>query len=236
MRIISNKEKFGKKSAARNVQCTSIQTNTADDENPPCYMNKKITLSCGFCGSNEGGENISNCKKRDKYQKLYYEYVISKTDHGVKHLTTRFQHNVLLSNKQPIPQNVVSLSAGTNKGKHIVIFNVWLKNQLQTKSQLISNMLFEISYINKQGDIEELKRVICGEEFESMMHVMKTRHKKTFIYDATNHSADSSQIQTSLTQEYLFTQNNECWNNTLNNNSLLSSNLHNNNHINYFSL
>ena len=236
MRIISNKEKFGKKSAERNVQCTLIQTNTTDDENPPCYMNKKITLSCGFCGSNEGGENISNCKKRDKYQKLYYEYVISKTDHGVKHLTTRFQHNVLLSNKQPIPQNVVSLSAGTNKGKHIVIFNVWLKNQLQTKSQLISNMLFEISYINKQGDIEELKRVICGEEFESMMHVMKTRHKKTFIYDATNHSADSSQIQTSLTQEYLFTQNNECCNNTLSNNSLLSSNLHNNNHINYFSL
>ena len=42
-------------------------------------------------------------------------------------------------------------------------------------------MLFEINYINKQGDIESLQHTICGEEFESMIHVMNYCSKKTFI-------------------------------------------------------
>ena len=42
----------------------------------------------------------------------------------------------------------------------------------------MANMLFEISYINKQGDIESLKRSIYGDEFDSMIHVMKYRTKK----------------------------------------------------------
>lgn len=235
MRIISNKEKFARKTLNRNVQCNIIQGNTIDNDTTPCIINKKIALSCGFCGSNEGGENISNCRKRDNYRRLYYEYVISKTDHGVKHLTTRFQHNIPLSDK-PVPQNIVSMSANANKGKHIVIFNVWLKNQLQMNRQLMSNMFFEISYINKQGDIETSKRTICGEEFESMMHVMKTRQKKTFIYDATNNNSAATEIHNSLTQDNLFSKNTEFWNNFSENNSFLGSNLHNNNRINYFSL
>ena len=63
-------------------------------------------------------------------------------------------------------------------------------------------MLFEISYINKQGDIETLKRTICGEEFESMIHVMRFRTKKTFIYDAT--TKDNTNVEQ---QHFSFTQN-----------------------------
>ena len=47
-------------------------------------------------------------------------------------------------------------------------------------------MLFEISYINKQGEIQTLRRTICGEEFESMIYVMRFRTKKIFIYDTTS--------------------------------------------------
>ena len=71
------------------------------------------------------------------------------------------------------------MSAGTNQGKHIVIYNDWMKQEVQPLQRLVSNMLFEISYINKQGEIETLRRTVCGEEFESMIHVMRFRTKKT---------------------------------------------------------
>ena len=61
-------------------------------------------------------------------------------------------------------------------------------------------MIFEISYIEKQEEIESFKRTICDEEFESMIHVMKFRSKKTFICDATVKQNDL------FPQEFLFTQ------------------------------
>ena len=42
-------------------------------------------------------------------------------------------------------------------------------------------MLFEISYINKQGENEPWKQIFCGEEFEMMIHVMKYCSKKTSL-------------------------------------------------------
>ena len=51
-------------------------------------------------------------------------------------------------------------------------------------------MLFEISYINKQGEVEPLKQTVCGEEFESMIHVIKYCNKKTFIYVATGKTSN----------------------------------------------
>ena len=71
------------------------------------------------------------------------------------------------------------MPAGTNQGKKIVIYHIWMKQDVPPLQRLISNMLFEISYINKQGEIESLKRTVCGEEFESMIHVMRFRTKKT---------------------------------------------------------
>ena len=59
------------------------------------------------------------------------------------------------------------------KGKYIIIFYVWTKQLIQPQvgNRQISNILFEISYIDKQGEIELLQRAICGKEFESMIHV-----------------------------------------------------------------
>ena len=72
------------------------------------------------------------------------------------------------------------MSGDSNRGKHIIIFNVWMKQQHQAQvgNRQISNSISEISYINKQGDIESLRCIICGGEFESMIHVMKYRRKK----------------------------------------------------------
>ena len=84
----------------------------------------------------------------------------------------KLQNDILLSSKK-FPENVVSTSATSNRGKHIVIYNVWFKLQFQTMNNNMSNMLFEISYVDKQGEIENLRRTICGQQFESMIHVMK---------------------------------------------------------------
>ena len=136
---------------------------------------KNIT-SCGFCGSNDVGENISNCTKQTKCRSEFCENIVSKSDEGNTHLINCLRYDVTLSS-QTYPDSVVSMSAGTNRGKHIVIYNVWMKQQVQPFQRLISNMLFKISYINKQGEIETLRRTVCEEEFESMIHVMRFRTK-----------------------------------------------------------
>ena len=61
-------------------------------------------------------------------------------------------------------------------------------------------MLFEITYIDKQGEIESFRCTICGEKFESMIHVMKFRRKKTFIYDNTVTQSDIFQQESSFSQ------------------------------------
>ena len=138
---------------------------------------QKNRMSCGFCGSIDTGENISNCIKRTKYRREFCEYIVSKSDEGNIHLINCLPHDVTLSS-QTYPDSVVSMSARTNRGKHTVIYNVCIKQQVQPLQRLISNMLLEICYINKQGEVETLRRTVCGEEFESMIHVMRFRTKK----------------------------------------------------------
>ena len=158
--------------------------------------------SCGFCGSTQSGENISNCSKLMQYKRQYCEYILSKSDNGYVHLKNRLQNNLPL-NRNDYPNNIVSMSMESNKGKHIVISNIWLKrlSRPQTGPKQISDMLFEISYINRQGDIEKGKHIICGEELESAIHIMKIRKKKYFIYDAT-----ASQMDMMDQEDFVFTQ------------------------------
>ena len=202
MRITSNREKFQKRSGSKNLQCIISPEGLDGNIASPCYINKKIVSSCGFCGSTQSGENISNCVKRMQYRREFCEYIVSKTDKGNVHLSNRLRNNLPIPSKE-YPQSTVYFSVARNKGKHVVIHNVWLKQTAhqQITPKQMSNMLFEISYINKQGDIETNKRTICGEEFESMIHAMKFRTKKTFIYDAT-----ITQNETS-SEDQIFTQN-----------------------------
>ena len=73
-------------------------------------------------------------------------------------------------------------------------------------------MLFEVSYINKQGDIETNKHTICGEEFESMIYAMKYRKKKTFIYDATDKRKEYVNDVTFLSQNSVHSNNSHNFN------------------------
>ena len=164
MRITSNKEKYLRRNGNKNLQCIVTPAKKRnDDKILPCYINKQNTTSCGFCGSNDTGENISNCNKQTKYRRDFCEYVVSKSDEGNTYLINCLRHYVTLSS-QTYPDSVVSMSVETNRGKHIVIYNVWMKQQVQPFQRLISNMLFKISYINKQGEIETLRRTVCGED------------------------------------------------------------------------
>ena len=186
MRITSNREKFSKKNRQKSVECikTSHILNNGTDSS--YFINRKITSSCGFCGSNQSGENISNCEKRMRYRREYCEYIISREDKGNIHLINRLQNNLQISSKE-YPDSTISTTAVSHRGKHVVIFNIWLKkeSQLLMGPKRISDMLFEISYINKQGEVETVRCTVCGEQFESMISMMKCKRKKTFIYDAT---------------------------------------------------
>ena len=63
-RITSNKEKYAKKNVDKNLHCLSIKQIYNNNLEPVCYINKKITPTCGYCGSDKSGENISNCEKQ----------------------------------------------------------------------------------------------------------------------------------------------------------------------------
>ena len=127
MRITSNKEKYLKQNGHKNLQCVVTPAKMRNNDNIlPCYINRKNITSCGFCGSNDVGENISNCTKCTKYRREFCEYIVCKSDEGNTHLINCLQHDVTLSS-QNYPDSVVSMSTGTNRGKHIVIYNVWMK-------------------------------------------------------------------------------------------------------------
>ena len=113
----------------------------------------------------------------------------------------RLQNNLQFSSKE-YPDSIISTTAGSRKGKHIVIFNIWMKKEAQPLMgpKRISDMLFEISYIDKQGEIETFRQTVCGEEFESMISIMKFQSKKTFIYDATKTECNTFQQQMSFSQ------------------------------------
>ena len=127
---------------------------------------------------------------------------MSKSDNEYIHLKNCLQNNLPLPSKD-YPNNIVSMSVGSSRGKQIIINNIWLKRltRPQTGPKQISDMLFEIGYINRQGETESSKRTICGEEFESIIHVMKFCNKKTFIYDAT-----ATQMDTTDQEDSVFTQ------------------------------
>ena len=186
LRITSNREKFLRKNKNNTIQCIETSEIINDGMHSSLFINKKHASSCGFCGSNQSGENISNCAKRMKYRREYCEYIISRGEKGNVHLVNRLQNNLQFSSNE-YPDSIISTTAGSRKGKHIVIFNIWIKRECQQvmSPKRISDMIFEISYIDKQGEIESIRRSLCGEEFECMISIMKGQSKKTFIYDAT---------------------------------------------------
>ena len=98
------------------------------------------------------------------------------------------------------------MSAGCNREKYIVILKVWMKRQINSIHRVLPNMLLEISYIDRQGEMETVKQTICGEEFESMIHIMKYRNKKTFIYDATKNEINLSQQHTLIIQKSAYSE------------------------------
>ena len=84
-----------KRNGKGNLQCVVSLKVGNDDNELPYFVNKKIISSCGFCGSNQSGENISNYNKRTQYRKEYCEYIVSKTNKENIHLINRLQISFL---------------------------------------------------------------------------------------------------------------------------------------------
>ena len=116
-------KKFQKRSDNRNLQYIISPEDQKGNIASLCYVYKKMVPSCGFCGSTQSGENTSNCVKRMQNKGKYCEYIVSKTDKGNVHLTNQLRNNLLLPSKD-YPSSTVSLSVGSNRGKHIVIHYV----------------------------------------------------------------------------------------------------------------
>ena len=75
-----------------------------------------------------------------------------------------------------------------------------MKKNINMSQKKIANMIFEICYVDKQSDVESFTQTVCGEEFKSMIHVMKYRSKNIFIHDATGKGSNGFEECISITQ------------------------------------
>ena len=86
IRIMSNKAKFHKRNGNKHLQCVLTPTEKNNNNEIPCFINKKSVSSCGFCASYQSGDNISNCNKRSQYRRYCCEYIVCKNDKCNIHL------------------------------------------------------------------------------------------------------------------------------------------------------
>ena len=85
-----------------------------------------------------------------------------------------------------IPSEVGNLlsSLGTGKGKHVFIHHVW--SAMQHDICRLTDMSFEISFINSRGCSEKERYQITGQGFnEIISNLNSMQAKKKFVYNGT---------------------------------------------------
>ena len=80
-----------------------------------------------------------------------------------------------------------------------------MSEEICNSQKKIGELIFEISYIKIWGCYETLRYPVYVDNFESMLHVMKYRKKKTLIYDATSKHNSTTHPNSSFTQDYIDT-------------------------------
>jgi hypothetical protein len=97
------------------------------------------------------------------------------------------------------PSNVGNLLTNMTKGrgKHVFIHNVWAPT-LHIQSMRIQDMCFEISFISKQGKLEDQSHQMTGKCFNEVMSNLNSLQKINFVYDGTknNRNVDIVNVQT----------------------------------------
>lgn len=147
--------------------------------------NSKIHGGCSFCGSKEKGERIVNCLKRKQLQLKGMEYEIGHGKDGLNRLMQRIFVD------RPFSATMVPSSCFTSgierRCRNLFIHTIWLKTTVQTNYQhsAFDNLVFEFSFITKEGDTEDRRIVYDGRLFHQMLSLLNGYKKVSYVFDGT---------------------------------------------------
>ena len=142
-------------------------------------VNHKGQSSCSFCGNQH---RITSCKQRKLLQQVATEYLLGVNESGLSNLICRMEHDKPFNSTSEVG-NLLSL-LGTGKEKHVFIHHVW--SAMQQDICRLTDMSFEISFINSRGCTEEERHQITGQGFnEIISNLNSMQARKKFVYDGT---------------------------------------------------
>ena len=163
-----------------------------------------------FCGSTEPGERISSCKKRAKLQGYSTEYTLGSDHNGLFNFVTKIEHSTNFEMSIPIPTNIITIGENS-KSRHFFIHKCWCSSVGNVLKVNIDDLIFEFSYINKMGEVENFKNHISGRALYSMLVACNLKRGPFFVYDATPCKRMNSNTTNEIPQE-----NNNCQNHITN--------------------
>ena len=92
---------------------------------------------------------------------------------------------------RPFSATVVPSSCFTSgierRCRKLFIHTIWLKTTVQTNYQhsAFDNLVFEFSFITKEGDTEDRKIVYDGRLFHQMLSLLNGYKKVSYVFDGT---------------------------------------------------
>jgi len=142
-------------------------------------VNQKAESSCSFCGSKH---RITSCKQRKFLQQVATEYILGANESGLSNLMRCMEHDNIFNSPSEVG-NLFSL-LGTGKGKHVFIHHVW--SAMQQDICRLTDLSFEISFINRRGCSEEERHQITGQGFnEIISNLNSMQAEKKFVCDGS---------------------------------------------------
>jgi len=148
------------------------------------FTKPKAIPSCKFCGSTELGERITNCNKRKHLQSYTTEYILGCNQNGFENFIRKIEYDTQFEYKTPVPASFLSIGENS-KSKHFFIHNAWDRTECNVPRTVFCNIIFEFSYINKQGIVELATKLISGSALISMLSACNIKKGPIFIFDKT---------------------------------------------------
>ena len=146
----------------------------------------KTSPKCGFCS--ETGHKVTNCPKRTSMSSFAMQYIIC-NDHSCKENCNNLILSLGEGIKHPTSYNLGADNLDSrSSSKHIIVKKVYyIETQDESYSKQFDRMIFDIVYIDKNGNPEEIDNPIKvkGEGLRTALKFSATQNKKRYVFDMT---------------------------------------------------
>ena len=118
--------------------------------------------------------------------------MIGKNGNQLEDFLRKVEFDHSFSHHSTVPTDVYT-ELTKARGKQIFVYKIWKPTYATTLSQFQSNdMIFQISYVNQQGDVETEKIAVTGKTLHSVLCARNGATKMSYLYDGTNRRISES--------------------------------------------